>query len=172
MEKSAILRRKATTIWPIKLFAMDYEFLSNSVEETIEIGHSLGRQLKGGEVIALNGPLGSGKTYLTKGIAEGAGAEEKKVPVNSPTFVIVNEYSGRLDIFHIDAYRIRSIEEFDLIGFDDFCYGGSAVLIEWADKVESALKGINYVRITLSHQGINSRKILIQNLPQYIHLNK
>ena len=149
---------------------MNYEFVSDSVEQTIKIGRSLGSQLKGGEVIALIGPLGSGKTYLVKGISEGAGARGKKVPVNSPTFVIVNEYSGRLDIFHIDAYRINSTKEFEQIGFDDFCYADSAVLIEWADKVENALKGINYVRIMLSHQGETSRKIIIENLPHYIVL--
>ncbi len=151
---------------------MAYEYLSNSVDETIKIGRHIGSQLRGGEVIALIGPLGSGKTYLVKGIAEGAGAGEKSVPVNSPTFVIVNEYSGKLDIFHIDAYRINSIKEFEQTGFDDFCYPNSAVLIEWANKVENALKGINYVRITLSHQGKNLRKIKIENLPAYIVLNR
>jgi tRNA threonylcarbamoyladenosine biosynthesis protein TsaE len=151
---------------------MTYEYLSNSVDETIKIGCNIGSQLKGGEVIALTGPLGSGKTYLVKGIAEGAEAGEKSVPVNSPTFVLVNEYSGRLDIFHIDAYRINSIKEFEQIGFDDFCYPNSAVLIEWADKVESALKGINYVRITLSYHEKYSRKIYIENLPAYFDLNK
>ncbi len=151
---------------------MTYEYLSNSVDETIKTGRYIGSQLRGGEVIALVGPLGSGKTYLVKGIAEGAGAGEKSVPVNSPTFVIVNEYSGKLDIFHIDAYRINSIKEFEQTGFDDFCYPNSAVLIEWANKVENALKGINYVRITLSHQGKNLRKIKIENLPAYIVLNR
>ena len=172
MEVSGNCSRLATITYLNKNFVMNYEYLSKSVEQTIEIGRSLGSQLRGGEVIALNGPLGGGKTYLVKGIAEGAGAEEKKVPVNSPTYVIVNEYSGRLDIYHIDAYRIRSIEEFERIGFDDFCYPNSVVLIEWANKVESALKSINYVRITLSHQEKNSRKVVIDNLPGYIVLNK
>jgi tRNA threonylcarbamoyladenosine biosynthesis protein TsaE len=149
---------------------MDYDFLSNSVDQTIEIGRSLGSQLKGGEVIALTGPLGSGKTYLIKGIVSGVGATKDAVAVNSPTFVLVNEYSGRFDIYHIDAYRIQSVEEFEKTGFDDFCYPNSVVLIEWADRVAPALKGINYVRITLAHQEQSSRKILIENLPPYIHL--
>jgi tRNA threonylcarbamoyladenosine biosynthesis protein TsaE len=149
---------------------MDYDFLSNSAEETIELGSSIGSRLKGGEVIALTGPLGSGKTYLTKGIAQGAGAGKESVPVNSPTFVLVNEYSGRLDIYHIDAYRIKSIKEFENIGFDDFCSPDSVVLIEWADKILAALKGINYVRITMSYEGKTSRKISMENLPQYIDL--
>ena len=159
------------TIWPDKSSDMVYEILSNSVEQTIRIGREIGSRLKGGEVFALSGPLGSGKTYLVKGIAEGAGAE-KKVLVNSPTFVLVNEYSGRLDIYHIDAYRINAVEEFEQIGFDDFCNSDSVVLIEWADKVESVLRGLNYVRIILSHHGKTSRKILIENLPQYIHIGR
>jgi tRNA threonylcarbamoyladenosine biosynthesis protein TsaE len=151
---------------------MDCDFLSNSVDQTIELGRCIGRQLRGGEVIAMTGPLGSGKTYLTKGIASGAGAGEDAETINSPTFVLVNEYSGRFDIYHIDAYRLQSVEEFEKTGFDDFCYPNSVVLIEWADRVSPALKGINYVRITLSHQGKNARKIFIENLPEYINLNK
>ncbi len=146
---------------------MDFEVISNSAEETIKIGRKLGLQLKGGEIVAVCGPLGSGKTHLIKGIAGGAGAIDSK-SVNSPTFVIVNEYAGRLDIFHIDAYRLNSIGEFEMLGFDDFCYPQSVVLIEWADKIESALAGTEYVRIELSHTGQTSRKIRVENTPAYI----
>ena len=145
----------------------DFYINSNSAEETIAFGHRLGLQLRGGEVIALCGPLGSGKTHLIKGIAAGAGAEDD-TNVNSPTFVIVNEYKGRLNIYHIDAYRLNSISEFDMLGFDDFCYPGSVVLIEWADKVESALHALDYIRVELEHAGESKRKIHIENIPQYI----
>jgi tRNA threonylcarbamoyladenosine biosynthesis protein TsaE len=141
--------------------------ITNSPEETIEIGRKFGSQLKGGEVIAVCGPLGSGKTHLIKGIATGLGAEDSKI-VNSPTFVIVNEYIGRLDIYHIDAYRLNSINEFEMLGFDDFCYSRSVVLIEWADKIESAIKMINYICIDIQHSDKNTRKILISNTPKYI----
>lgn len=147
---------------------MDYDFISNSVEETVEFGCKIGSRLKGGEVIGLTGPLGSGKTYLIKGIAKGAGAQDKNIPINSPTFVIVNEYVGRLDIYHIDAYRLNSPDEFEMIGFDEFCYPGSAVLIEWADKLRQALRGVDYVRIELCYQGQNRRHIHIENMPEYI----
>ena len=126
-------------------------------------------QLKGGEVIAVCGVLGSGKTHLIKGIAAGAGAEDGK-RVNSPTFVIVKEYTGRLDIYHVDAYRLNSIAEFEMIGFDEFCYPRSVVLIEWADKIESALQAIDYIRIELQHAGETERKIHIQSIPEYIAL--
>ncbi len=145
------------------------EIVSNSPEETIEIGRRIGAQLKGGEVIAVCGQLGSGKTHLIKGIVAGVGAEDSK-SVNSPTFVIVNEYTGRLDIYHVDAYRLNSIDEFEMLGFDDFCYPGSVVLIEWADKVEAALQNIDYIRVGLSHKGPSQRNIHIENTPSYMRL--
>jgi len=143
---------------------MDYDFISNSPLETIELGRKIGCRLKGGEVIALCGPLGSGKTHLIKGIAAGLGASDSR-RVNSPTFVIVNQYTGRLDIYHIDAYRLNSISEFEMIGFDDFCCPQSVVLIEWADKIESALQTIDYIRVELVHAAQTQRDIHIKNAP-------
>ena len=148
---------------------MDFDIVSKSADQTIDIGNKIGTQLKGGEVFAVIGPLGSGKTHLIKGIAAGTGAEDC-TQVNSPTFVIVNEYAARLDIYHIDAYRLNSAHEFEKIGFDDFCRPNSVVLIEWADKIMSALKGINFIQISLSHLTENQRNILIQNTPEYIVL--
>jgi len=149
---------------------MGLDIISKSAEETIELGRRIGEQLRGGEVIAVCGALGSGKTHLIKGIAAGAGAQDSARRVNSPTFVIVNEYAGRVDIYHIDAYRLNSALEFEMIGFDDFCYPESVVLIEWADKVESALEGINYMRIELFHAGDMQRRIHIDKTPAHIAL--
>ena len=146
---------------------VDFNITSNSPEETIEFGRRIGSQLKGGEVIAVCGPLGSGKTHLIKGIAAGAGAQDCK-DITSPTFVIVNEYSGRLDIYHVDAYRLKSVAEFEMLGFDDFCYPQSVVLIEWADKVELALRDLDYSSIEISHAGRTKRKIHISNAPEYM----
>ena len=145
----------------------DCSTILNSPGQTIEFGRRLGEQFRGGEIVALCGPLGSGKTHLIKGIAAGLGSENPK-NVNSPTFVIVNEYEGRLDIYHIDAYRLNSVSEFEMLGFDDVCYPGSVVLIEWADKVESALQALDYIRIELEHTGETKRKIHIKNAPDYI----
>lgn len=144
---------------------MDLDISSESPEQTIDVGRRIGRILKGGEIIAVCGPLGSGKTHLIKGIAAGAGAQDSR-SVNSPTFVIVNEYKGRLDIYHIDAYRLNSVAEFEMLGFDEFCYPRSVVLIEWADKVESALQSTDYVRVAIDHAGANKRSIRIKNPPQ------
>ena len=146
---------------------IDFNTISNSPDETIEFGRRLGSQLKGGEIIGISGQLGSGKTHLIKGIAAGAGAEDSK-DVNSPTFVIVNEYLGRLDIYHLDAYRLDTIAEFEMLGCDDFCYPDSVVLVEWVDKIESALKSVDYIRIELEHAGESKRKIHINNIPPYI----
>ena len=146
---------------------MDLDFTSQSPEQTIELGRRIGRSLRGGEIIAVCGPLGSGKTHLIKGVVAGAGGQQRS-RVTSPTFVIVNEYPGRFDIYHIDAYRLKSVDEFEMIGFDDFCHPHSIVLIEWADKIESALQAISYIRIEMAHAGKNQRKMHIQNAPAYI----
>jgi tRNA threonylcarbamoyladenosine biosynthesis protein TsaE len=151
---------------------MDFSTTTNSPEKTIDFGRRFGSQLKGGEVIALVGPLGSGKTHLIKGIVKGLGVEDAADEVTSPTFVLVNEYSGRLDVFHIDAYRLDSIAQFEQIGFDDYCCPGSVVLIEWADKIEKALTGINYIRLELAHLNQTSRSIRISNAPAYIRFKK
>ena len=143
---------------------MNMDVLSESVEQTIELGRKIGSKLKGGEVISLIGPLGSGKTHLIKGIAAGIGAQDAHHQVNSPTFVLINEYSGRLEVFHIDAYRVESVEEFERLGVYDLIGPGSVILIEWADKVKEALKGINCVEIKLSHKGANKRQIQVLNM--------
>lgn len=146
------------------------QIISHSPEQTVKLGASIGSALKGGEIIALTGPLGSGKTHLIKGIVHAACAADQN-SVNSPTFVIVNEYrrpDGSLDIYHIDAYRITSIHEFERLAFDDLCYPNSVVLIEWAEKIEPALKNLDIIQVILSHVGPQQRKIKIKNLPPHI----
>jgi len=143
--------------------------ITASPAETIDFGRKIGRGLTGGEVVCLIGPLGSGKTHLIKGIAAGAGAQDTQ-QVNSPTFVLINEYESTkgLTIYHIDAYRLESIAEFEMLGFDDLCTPVSVVLIEWADKILPAIKNIDLIEIKLSHQSESERKILINNLPSQI----
>ncbi|MBI4581164.1 MAG: tRNA (adenosine(37)-N6)-threonylcarbamoyltransferase complex ATPase subunit type 1 TsaE [Planctomycetes bacterium] len=114
----------------------------DSVEATRRVGRRLGSHLRVGDVVALVGPLGSGKTTLVKGVAAGAGVSDLR-QVNSPTFVIVNEYdaAGRPDalhIYHIDVYRLRGSDDLDAIGFDEMCRHG-AVVVEWADRVVDLL---------------------------------
>jgi tRNA threonylcarbamoyladenosine biosynthesis protein TsaE len=146
---------------------METTITTHSAEETMDLGRRIGSRLKGGEVFAICGPLGSGKTHLIKGIAAGAGALDRE-NVTSPTFVIVNQYRGRFDIYHIDAYRIDSLAEFEMLGFDDFCYPQSVVLIEWADKIEPVIHDIDYIRIDLAHAGQRTRTLRLMNLPPYL----
>ncbi len=134
---------------------------TNSPEETKEIGRKIGQEAKPGDVYALLGDLGVGKTIFTKGVAEGLGITE---PINSPTFTIVQEYEeGRMPFYHFDVYRIGDVEEMDEIGFDDYVYGEGMCLIEWANLIEEILpdhvktitiekdleKGFDYRRITI-----------------------
>jgi tRNA threonylcarbamoyladenosine biosynthesis protein TsaE len=115
---------------------------SGDLNATHRVGRRLGAALEPGDVVALVGPLGSGKTTLVKGIAAGAGVSDLR-QVNSPTFVIVNEYEvarsrRELHIYHIDVYRLSGSEDLDAIGFDEMCRTG-AVIVEWADRVADLL---------------------------------
>jgi tRNA threonylcarbamoyladenosine biosynthesis protein TsaE len=146
------------------------EIITHSPEETIKLGETVGNQLRGGEVFAIQGPLGSGKTHFIKGIALGVGADDQD-QVNSPTFVLVNEYAGRLEVYHIDAYRLDSVSAFEMLGFDDFLHPHSVVLIEWADKVAAALTALDCLKLEFEHISKRSRRIKINNPHSYLTLN-
>ena len=139
------------------------EITSDSAEKTFEIGSKIGSALEPGNIVCLVGPLGSGKTTLVKGIAAGAGSAKPNL-VNSPSYVIINEYQGRFNIFHIDAYRINTIAEFESLGFEDILGPDSVVLIEWADKVSSSLSGLECIHIEMQHNGPSSRVIRVLGL--------
>jgi len=112
---------------------------SHNVAETIELGRRIGSALASGDIIALVGPLGAGKTHLTKGLALGLGARDER-QVSSPTFVLVNQYRARVTVFHVDAYRLTNADQLEAIGFSEMCTDRSAVVIvEWADRVKSAI---------------------------------
>jgi tRNA threonylcarbamoyladenosine biosynthesis protein TsaE len=106
---------------------------SSSEEETINIGEELGKLLTPGTIIGLNGELGAGKTVFVKGIARGLNTKEEP---NSPTFVIMNKYEGRIPLYHFDLYRISSAEELEAIGYEDYFYGNGVTVVEWSDRVK------------------------------------
>jgi tRNA threonylcarbamoyladenosine biosynthesis protein TsaE len=129
---------------------------TRSLVETLDVGDRLGRELQRGDVVALFGDLGAGKTALVKGIARGLGTPQE---VTSPTFTIIHEYpGGRLPMFHIDLYRLESAEQALAIGIDDYLNGAGVTTIEWAEKIEPLLPA-NAVRIHITALDNNIRHI-------------
>jgi tRNA threonylcarbamoyladenosine biosynthesis protein TsaE len=116
-----------------------YAFLSNSPAATSGLGKRIGENLKAGSIIALIGELGCGKTLLARGICDGLGVPVRQV--NSPTFVLVNEYRGRFPVFHMDLYRLGEIAEGFEIGILDYLsrVDSGVIMVEWAEKVLSLL---------------------------------
>lgn len=111
------------------------EFLSNSVEQTERLGVRLGQLLAAGDVVALNGEMGAGKTALTRGIGRGWGSSMK---VTSPTFTLINEYprsqDGRI-LYHLDCYRLERSADVETLGLEDIFDDDGAVVIEWAERI-------------------------------------
>lgn len=108
------------------------EFRIGSAEETTKLGKKLGEILEKGDIVCLIGNLGTGKTAFTNGIAEGLGI---KGYITSPTFTLVNEYKGRVTLYHFDVYRITDPDEMFEIGFEEYLEGSGVVVIEWADAI-------------------------------------
>ena len=135
---------------------------THSAQETFELGQMVGRKAAAGEVYAMIGDLGVGKTAFSQGMASGLGIVE---PVSSPTFTILQIYEeGRLPFYHFDVYRIGSVEEMEEIGYEDCFYGSGVSLIEWADLIEEILPE-KYCRITIEkdlEKGFDYRKITIE----------
>ena len=123
---------------------MTREVLTSSEEETASEGEALGRSLRAGDVVLLYGDLGAGKTAFVRGLARGLGASDEDV--SSPTFTLIQEYRGRLTLYHVDLYRLESREADDL-GLDDLIGGEGVVAIEWAERWNGRPSGVLEVRI-------------------------
>jgi tRNA threonylcarbamoyladenosine biosynthesis protein TsaE len=134
------------------------EIVTDSPNQTLRLGRRLGEILSGGAFIALIGSLGAGKTLLTKGIAGGLGVEDPG-EVTSPTFVLVNEYRGRVPVYHIDLYRLESFAEVEAIGWDEWIGGPGVTLVEWADKIQDDLPE-ERVEVHLQWAGEEKRRLL------------
>jgi len=113
-------------------------FHSHSPVETRRLGRILGELLRGGDVVGIEGPLGAGKTCLVQGLAEGLEVDSR-VPVTSPTFVIVAEYPGRVWLRHADFYRVESYARLLDAGFDDLCDANGVLVVEWPERFPEAL---------------------------------
>ena len=140
------------------------EFESNSYEETQKFAEEFSKTLEAGDVLCMYGDLGVGKTAFVQGLAKGLGIDE---PITSPTFTIVNEYSGRLPLYHFDVYRISCEEEMEDTGYEEYFYGEGVCLVEWAELVKELIpadavwitiekdytKDDDYRRITIRQEG-------------------
>jgi tRNA threonylcarbamoyladenosine biosynthesis protein TsaE len=130
--------------------------LSNSPKDTINLGQSIASLLKKGDIICLFGELGSGKTTFVKGLAQGLGL--KKDAVNSPSFVLMKEFKGKLPLFHFDLYRLKNLRQILDLGIEEYLFDNGVSVIEWADR----LKGLslnNFLKVEINIKG-NMRRLL------------
>ncbi|MBH0159064.1 tRNA (adenosine(37)-N6)-threonylcarbamoyltransferase complex ATPase subunit type 1 TsaE [Fictibacillus sp. 5RED26] len=133
-----------------------YQYETKSAEETMSFAEKLGSILQKGDVLTLAGDLGAGKTTFTKGLAKGLGVTRT---VNSPTFTIIKEYSGRLPLYHMDVYRLEDSDE-DL-GFDEYFSGEGVCVVEWAVFIEDYLPE-ERLELVISHKGDDEREIKLK----------
>ena len=140
------------------------QYESRSAKETQRIGRALGERLRAGDVVATIGELGAGKTCFLQGLVRGLGVTET---ATSPTFVLINQYRGRLPVYHLDAYRTESLTELLDLGLEEIFYGGGVTVVEWADKLLPLLPS-RAITVRISGLGDEPREILIEGLPEDI----
>ena len=133
-------------------------FISESPEETQRLGEELGRLTQPGDLFLLVGNLGTGKTCLTQGIAWGLGIEGY---ATSPSFVVVNQYRGKLPLYHIDLYRLDRIEEVIELGLDDYLYSEGVSVVEWAEKALAVLPK-EHLLIEMNFLSDTSRNVVLK----------
>jgi len=133
--------------------------ISRNSEDTFSIGRIIGESLSAGDIVALSGDLGTGKTYLTKGIARGLGVSEQ-YQITSPTFTLINEYPGRLTLYHFDLYRLESFLDMINLGYEEYLFGKGVSVIEWAEKASDILPD-ETIFISLTYLDENTRKMAI-----------
>jgi tRNA threonylcarbamoyladenosine biosynthesis protein TsaE len=138
------------------------EIVLKSPDETFDIGRRIAARLSPGSIVALNGVLGSGKTYLTKGIALGLGINEN---ITSPTYTIINEYEAACSFYHIDTYRLNDDKDFEDIGGNEIIESGGICVIEWSEKIPRSLPD-EKISIYLEITGHSSRLIRIEGLKE------
>jgi tRNA threonylcarbamoyladenosine biosynthesis protein TsaE len=144
------------------------ELVTDGEEATRALARTLAGRLRGGEVIALDGPLGAGKTTFVRGLAEGLGVDAGEV--SSPTFVLCHEYGADLPLrlIHVDAYRLSDPEELETFGFDELLAAPDAVtVVEWASRIEAALPPERIV-VALGHVGPDQRSVAITAPPELL----
>ena len=137
-------------------------FRTHSPEETQEIGVKIGGQLNPGDVVALIGDLGVGKTCLTQGIARGAGVYQDQT-VNSPSYILINEYEGKIPVYHIDLYRLEQLEDIIALGLEEYLEGDGICVIEWADRMGELLPE-NHIQVKITGEDEFTRAIEVAHV--------
>jgi tRNA threonylcarbamoyladenosine biosynthesis protein TsaE len=133
--------------------------ISRNPEDTFSIGRIIGESLSAGDIVALSGDLGTGKTYLTKGIARGLGVSEQ-YQITSPTFTLINEYPGRLTLYHFDLYRLETFLDMINLGYEEYLFGEGVSVIEWAEKASDILPD-ETIFVSLTYLDENRRRMVI-----------
>ena len=139
-------------------------FFTHSADETTALGYKIGKKLKKGDIIAMQGTLAAGKTTITKGIAQALDISEE---ITSPTFCLISESYGKMPLYHMDVYRLDGTEDFINLGVDDMLYGDGVCIIEWSEKIMDELPK-NTIILRILPQDDNSRKIEIENFNETI----
>jgi len=134
------------------------ELFTHQPKETQAIGRYLGEMAEAGDIFLLTGALGSGKTCLTQGIAQGLGSLDT---ARSPSFVIMRELPGRLTLYHLDLFRLERLPEIEDLGLDDYLYGDGVAVVEWADRGDDLLPP-EHLLIEIEYQGDNERRLCFQ----------
>jgi len=129
---------------------------TRSAAQTRSLGRKLGKLLQGGEIVGLTGDLGSGKTCFTRGLAEGLEVD-KGAWIRSPTFTLINEYEGRLTIYHIDLYRLEREAEFDELGLEDCFFSSGVSVVEWFERLPRRAVD-EYLHLNIAYVGGSERK--------------
>ena len=135
-----------------------YETTTHSPEETILFAQKVGSLLKGGDVIAYKGSMGAGKTTFTRGLAVGMGLPDEVI---SPTFALVNEYRGKITLYHFDMYRIENADDLETTGFYDYMSDDNVLAIEWSENILDCLPRVT-IFITITRIDEDTREITIE----------
>lgn len=138
------------------------EIISESAGQTEEIAYLIGKKLRAGDVLALSGELGSGKTCFTAGLARGLGVNEE-YQITSPTFTLINEYPARCRLYHFDVYRLKGYSDFEDLGYEEYFCANGVCVIEWAEKIVQILPADAFF-ISFDYVDENTRKIVIKGL--------
>jgi len=144
----------------------EIQIITNSPQETFALARRIGNKLKEGDILALTGDLGSGKTCFTGGLARGLGVDEN-YHITSPTFTLINEYPAKIYLYHFDVYRLNDTSDFENLGYDEYFSGKGVVVIEWAAKILQLIPK-TAILINFEYVDENKRKITLKGKTERI----